>query len=50
MECNLVYSTICQLTLRGWPDCRQQVPRITGHFWGAWDELFVEASLLLKGT
>ena len=38
------------LTVRGWPDCQQQVPRITRCFWGAWDELLKEARLLLKGT
>ena len=38
------------LTLRGWPDCRQQVPWITRHFWGAQDKLFIESSLLFKGA
>ena len=36
------------LTLRGWPHCWQQVPRITRHLWRSQDELSIEASLLLK--
>ena len=43
-------STVYHLTLRGWPECRQQVLRIARHVWGAWDELSIEASLLLKAT
>ena len=50
IECDMVYSTLYHLTLRGWPDHQQQVPRITRHYWGTWDELSTEASLLLKGS
>ena len=49
VECDLVYSTIYCLTLRGWSDQRQEVPCITRHFWGAWDELSVNSGLLFKG-
>ena len=45
-----MYSTVYCLTLRGWPECQQEVPQITRHFWGAQDELSVDSSLLLKGT
>ena len=50
MDCDLVYSTVYGLTLRGWYDQRQQVPCSARHFWGAWDELFIESGLLLKET
>ena len=50
MECDPVYNTTYHLTLRGWLECSQQVLRITRHFWGAWNELSIEAGLLLKGT
>ena len=50
MECNPVYSTISCLSLRGWPECRQQVPQIAIHLWGAQDELSIDVGLLLKGT
>ena len=42
--------TIYHLTLRGCPKCRQQVPWIARHFWGAWDELSIKSGLLFKGT
>ena len=48
VECNPVYSTIYHLTLKGLADCRQQVPCIARHFWGAWDELSIESGLLLR--
>ena len=50
VECDLVYSTIYHLTLRGWLDCRLQVPHIARHFCSARDELSMESGLLLKGT
>ena len=50
MDCGPVYSTIYHLTLRGWPEHRQQVPQIARHFWGTQDELSVDTSLLIKGT
>ena len=50
IECDLVYSTLFHLTLRGWHKHRQQVPRIARHFWGTWNELSINTSLLLKGT
>ena len=28
VECNPVHSTVCHLTLRGWPECQQEVPHI----------------------
>ena len=45
-----MYSTVYHLTLRGWPECRQQVPWIARHFWGAQDKLSIDFGLLLKGT
>ena len=50
IECDLVYSTVYCLTLRGWPNQRQEVPHITRHFWGTRDELSINSGLLLKGT
>ena len=50
VECNLVYSTVYCLTLRGWPDRVQDVPHIARHFWGTKDELSIDNGLLLKGT
>ena len=44
-----IHSTIYRLTLNGWPDRVQEVPRIACHFWGTWDELTVENGILLKG-
>ena len=49
IEHDLVYSTLYCLTLRRWPDCLKQVPRIVWHFLGTWDELSIEAGILLKG-
>ena len=49
VEWDPMYSTIYCLTLRGWPKHRQQVPWIARHFWGAWDELSIDPTLLLKG-
>ena len=50
VEHDPVYSTIYCLTLQGWPECWQEVPCIARHFWGTWDELSIDSSLLLKGT
>ena len=50
VERDPVYSTVYRLTLRGWPDHVQDVPRIARHFWGARDELSIDQGLLLKGT
>ena len=50
MKHDPVYSTVYCLTLRDWPEHRKQVPQITRHFWGTWDELSIDASLFLKGT
>ena len=44
-----MYNTIYCLTLKGWPECRQEGPQITRHFLGAQDELSVNSGLLLKG-
>ena len=44
-----MYSTIYHLTLRGWPEQRQEVPHIARHFWGGREELSIDSSLLLKG-
>ena len=46
IKCDLVYSTLYCLTLRGWLDSQQQIQRIVRHFMGAWDELYIEAGLL----
>ena len=43
VEHDPVDSTIYHLSLRGWPKCRQQVPQIARHFWGAWDKLTILA-------
>ena len=45
-----MFSTVYCFTLRGWPEWRQQVQWIAIHFLGTWDELSIDASLLLKGT
>ena len=50
IECDLAYSTLYNLTLRGWLDHWQQVPRIARYFWGTQDELSIEAGLLLEGS
>ena len=50
MECDLVYSTICCLTLRGWPNHQQEVPHISRYFWGMRDKLSLDSYLLLEGT
>ena len=50
VECDLVYSSVYHLILRGWPDRVQDVPCIARHFWGARDELSIDQGLLLKGT
>ena len=50
VECDLVYSTIYHLTIRGWPECQQDVPHIARHFWCMWDELSINSGLLLKET
>ena len=49
IKCDPVYSTLYQLTLRGWPDCLRLVLRIAQHYWGAWDELSLEAGILVLG-
>ena len=50
VECDLVYSTVYCLTLRGWPDWVQDVPHVVRHFWDTRDELSIDNGLLLKGT
>ena len=45
-----MYSIIYCLTLRGWPEHRQDIPCFAQHFWGARDELSIYSDLLLKGT
>ena len=50
VECDLVYSTVYHLTLRGCPECRQDIPHIARHFWVMRDELSIDFGLLLKGT
>ena len=42
-------STVYHLTLNGWPDRINEVPRIARQFWGARDELSIEEDILLKG-
>ena len=42
-------STVYHLTLNGWADRINDVPRIARHFWGARDELSIEEGILLKG-
>ena len=49
IQCDPAYSTLQWLTFRWWSDCLLLVPRITWHYWDAWDELSIEASILLKG-
>ena len=50
VEHDLVCSTIYCLILRDCPKCRQQVPQIARHFWGAQDKMSIDSGLLLKGT
>ena len=50
VECDLVYSTVYCLTLRGWSDRVQDVPHIARQFWGTRDELSIDQGLFLKGT
>ena len=50
IKCGPVYNTLYCITLSGWHDYLKQVPRIAQHFWGTWDELSVEAGILLKGN
>ena len=50
MECDLAYSTIYHLTLRGRPKCQQDIPHIGQHFWGTRDKCSIKNGLLLKGT
>ena len=50
LECDMVYTTAYLLTLRGWPECQQDVPCIAWHLWGTRDELSIKSGLLLKGT
>ena len=45
-----MYSTVYCLTFRGWPEHRQDVPHIAGHFWDTRDELSIDSGLPLKGT
>ena len=49
VERNPIHRTIYRLTLNGWLDRIQEVPRIACHFWGTQDELTVENGILLKG-
>ena len=50
IEHDLVYSTVYHLNLREWPNNLKQVLRIAWHFRGAWDELSIEAHILLMGS
>ena len=49
VERDPIHNTVYRLTLNGWPNRIQEVPRIACHFWGTWDELTVENGILLKG-
>ena len=44
-----ILSTVYWLTLNGWPDEINKVPRIARQFWGARDELTIEEGIWLKG-
>ena len=44
-----ILSTVYHLTLNGWPDRINEVPRLARQFWGAKDELSIEEEILLKG-
>ena len=48
VERDLVHSTLYWLTLKGWHDHITQVPMITLHFWGTWDELSFRDGILTK--
>ena len=50
IEHDLVCSILYWLTLRGWPDCLRLVLRIAWHYWGTWNELSLEANIVLKGN
>ena len=49
IEKDPIQSTVYRLTLNGWLDRVQEVPKIRHHFWDTWDELTVENGILLKG-
>ena len=49
IERDPIHSTVCRLTLNGWPDRVHEVPRIARQFWGTRDELTIESGILLKG-
>ena len=49
IERDPIHSTAYSLTLNGWPDKINEVPRIARQFWGTRDELTVENGILLKG-
>ena len=49
VERDPIHSTIYRLTLNGWLNRSQEIPRIACHFWGTWEELTVENGILLKG-
>ena len=49
VERDPILSTVYWLTLNGWPDKINQVPRIVRQFGGARDELTIEEGILLKG-
>ena len=49
VERDPIFSTVYCLTLNGWPENANKVPRIAWQFWGARDELSIEEGLLVKG-
>ena len=49
LERDPILSTVYCLTLQGWPEKANQVPRIARQFWGARDKLSIEEGLLIKG-
>ena len=44
-----VYNTLYWLTLNEWLKWVNYVLQIAWHFWGAWDKLAIEDSILLRG-
>ena len=50
VECDLVYSTVYCLSLRGWPNWVQDVPHVARCLWGTRDKLSINNGLLLRGT
>ena len=45
-----IHSTVCRLTLNGWPEKIRNIPHLACHFWGTRDVLTIEDGVLFKGN